>query len=249
MATNANLGGGNSHFFFSPRKLGNPFWLIFFQMGWNHQLEIMDRSRFVSTLKIDWFFRLESIGCYDLSPDLVEILSSIREATKNCFSQLGLFVIVFSTKSGALQFWHSCLVSGPVAHGAWIADEAWVLYGSPFIETFLRVRSVQQDICRDETRCQKLKIVKVFGISGKIWDWKIKPPLVWKPWLYQKKSVPTQQTKVISLNSALSACERADEWQVGALRYFLNTRSWFFLQKKHPCGLWGCRHLIYVTTR
>ena len=34
---------------------------IFFQMGWkeNHQLEIMDKSRFASTLKINWFFRLE----------------------------------------------------------------------------------------------------------------------------------------------------------------------------------------------
>ena len=35
------LGGGFKYFLFSPRKLGkmNPFWLIFFQMGWfNHQL-------------------------------------------------------------------------------------------------------------------------------------------------------------------------------------------------------------------
>ena len=37
-----NLGGGNSNnFYFHPIWGRIPFWLIFFQMGWNHQLEIV----------------------------------------------------------------------------------------------------------------------------------------------------------------------------------------------------------------
>ena len=60
------LGGGNSNVcLFSPRKLGKIFThfegYIFLSngLGNNHQLEIMDKSRFASTLKINWFFRLE----------------------------------------------------------------------------------------------------------------------------------------------------------------------------------------------
>ena len=35
------LGGGNSNIFYVHPYLGkmNPFWLIFLQMGWNHQLD------------------------------------------------------------------------------------------------------------------------------------------------------------------------------------------------------------------
>ncbi len=120
-------------------------------------------------------------------------------------------------KSGALQFWHSCLVSGPVAHGACIADEAWVPYGSPFIEIFLSQISPAGYLQR-WNQTSKAQNCQSFWNFWK--DLSLKKNLQWcEHSALNKQYVPTQQTKVISLNSALSACERADEWQVGALGY------------------------------
>ena len=61
---NTHLGGGNSNMFlFSPRKLGkmNPFWRIFFRMGWfNHQLVMVgeDRIEIHATLPTLWYWGL-----------------------------------------------------------------------------------------------------------------------------------------------------------------------------------------------
>ena len=62
------LGGGNSNiFYFHPELWGRfPFWLIFFQMGWNHQPVLFEFPRQVVTNSCSNGFFLGSLlfGCF-----------------------------------------------------------------------------------------------------------------------------------------------------------------------------------------
>ena len=51
----AKLGGGFKYFLFSPLWGRFPFWLIFFQLGWNHQSENMHFGEFSTYLEtVNW---------------------------------------------------------------------------------------------------------------------------------------------------------------------------------------------------